>query len=123
MIEAVNQITMENFKNHISTYIYFEETQEALMYESSANYITTMFREVRKYGGMCTAFVLLLKQSGTETESLKEYIGMSDAQTRYVGNVGSGVGLVKVDEKIIPIDLRIGKEHEIYKLISTNVHE
>ncbi len=85
--------------------------------EYSAKYLFSLWKKVRKQGGLCTGitqnvvdllknstvvtllenseFIELLKQSGTDAKKLSETLGISKTHLNYVTDTESGKGLLK----------------------------
>ena len=111
----------------------------------TAEYLQQLWKKVRKQGGLCTGitqnvidllssniattmlsnseFVVIMKQSGTDSEKMEEVLNVSAEQLRYVMNSPAGTGLIKCGSVIIPFDNQIGKNTELYKIYNTNIHE
>lgn len=145
MMEAIQQRIVENGKKGKATWLYIDEFHVLLNSEYSAKYLQQLWKKVRKQGGLCTGitqnvvdllqsytattmlanseFVVLLKQSNTDSSKMSEVIGVSDAQLRFVTNSQPGMGLIKCGNVVIPFDNQIGKDTSIYKLYNTNIHE
>ena len=68
-------------------------------------------------------FVVLLKQANTDSSKMAEFIGVSEAQLRFVTNTASGMGLIKCGSVVIPFDNQISKDTDLYRLYNTNIHE
>ena len=111
----------------------------------TAEYLQQLWKKVRKQGGLCTGitqnvidllssdiattmlsnseFVVLMKQSGTDSEKMAEVLNISEAQLKFVINSPAGCGLIKCGSAVIPFDNQIGKETELYQIYNTNIHE
>ena len=141
MMEAIQQRIVENGQKGKATWLYIDEFHVLLNSEYSAQ----LWKKVRKQGGLCTGitqnvvdllqnyvattilanseFVVLLKQSNTDSEKMSKVIGVSQAQLRYVLGSASGLGLIKCGSVVIPFDNQISKDTGLYKLYNTNIHE
>ena len=113
--------------------------------EYSAKYLQSLWKKVRKQGGLCTGitqnvvdllqnytattmlanseFVALLKQAPTDSQKLAKVIDISEAQLKYVVNSPSGMGLIKHGSIVVPFDNLIDHDNDLYKLFSTNLQE
>ena len=114
--------------------------------EYSAKYLYTLWKKVRKLGGLCTGitqnitdmlqnytavtmlgnseFIALLKQANVDSQELSRVAGIPEAQLRFVNHAPSGTGIIKHGSVCIPFDNRMGKEENpIYALFNTNLHE
>lgn len=54
---------------------------------------------------------------------MAEVIGVSEAQLRFVTNTSSGMGLIKCGSVVIPFNIQISKDTDLYRLYNTNIHE
>ena len=113
--------------------------------EFSGNFVYTLWKKVRKQGGMCTGitqnivdmlqsyigttilnnseFIALLKQSNLDSQELERVAGIPAAQLKYVSNSPAGTGIIKHGSVIVPFDSRMEKENKLYRLFNTNMHE
>ena len=111
----------------------------------TAEYLQQLWKKVRKQGGLCTGitqnvsnllsseiattmlsnseFVVVMKQSNMDSAKMAEALKVSEEQLRYVKNAPAGTGLIKCGSVVIPFDNQIGKDTELYKIYSTNIHE
>lgn len=113
--------------------------------EYASKFLFSLWKKVRKQGGMCTGitqnisdllqnyiattmlsnseFVVLLRQSVTDSKKLAEVLSISEAQLKYVVNSPAGTGLLKHGNTVVPFDNRIDKDTKLYQLFNTNIHE
>ena len=145
MMESIQQKIIENGVNGLATWLYIDEFHVLLESDYTAEYLQQLWKKVRKQGGLCTGitqnvidllssniattmlsnseFVVIMKQSGTDSEKMEEVLNVSAEQLRYVMNSPAGTGLIKCGSVIIPFDNQIGKNTELYKIYNTNIHE
>ena len=145
MLESISQRISENAKKGRATWLFVDEFHVLLDSEYSAKYLYALWKKVRKQGGLATGitqnitdllqnytattmlsnseFLVLLRQSVSDSKKLAEVLNISEAQLKYVVNSPSGTGLLKHGNSVVPFDNRIGKETELYKLFNTNLHE
>lgn len=145
MMESIQQKIIENGRKGKATWLYIDEIHVLLNAEYTSIYLQQLWKKVRKQGGLCTGitqnvvdllhnyiattmlsnseFVVLLKQSHTDSAKMAEVIGVSEAQLNFVNNCLPGTGLLKCGTVVIPFDNAIKKESPIYKLYNTNLHE
>ena len=146
MLETIKNKIYENFKKGKATWLYVDEIHILLNSPYSSEYLITLFKLVRKLGGICTGItqnvVDLLKDEGTATLIsnseytvflkqavpdaelvLKTFIGMNRAQLSYVTAAQPGTGLIRFGSTVVPMDNRIEKNSPIYRIYNTNLHE
>ncbi len=115
-------------------------------YGYGAKYLYTLWKKVRKLGGLCTGitqnivdmlqnytavtmlgdseFIALLKQANVDRIELSRVAGIPQSQLKFVNNSPSGTGIIKYGNVCIPFDNRMSKEENpIYELFNTNLHE
>lgn len=146
MLENISARIAENSKKGKATWLFIDEFHTVLDKEYSAKYLYTLWKKVRKLGGLCTGitqnltdmlqnytavtmlgnseFIALLKQANVDSRELSKVAGIPEAQLRFVNNSPSGTGIIKHGSVCIPFDNRMGKEENpIYALFNTNLHE
>lgn len=145
MLEAISTRIAENAKKGRATWLFIDEFHVLLEREYSTKYLYSLWKKVRKQGGLCTGitqnisdllhnnvittmlsnseFIVLLKQSATDTEMLSEVLHISEAQLKYAENNPSGTGIMKHGNIVVPFDNRIEKNTKLYRLFNTNPHE
>lgn len=146
MLENISARIAENAKIGRATWLYIDEFHTVLDKEYSAKYLYTLWKKVRKLGGLCTGitqnivdmlqnytavtmlgnseFIALLKQANVDSLELSRVAGIPQSQLRFVNNSPSGTGIIKYGNVCIPFDNRMSKEENpIYALFNTNLHE
>ena len=146
MLENISARIAEDAKKGKATWLFIDEFHTVLDKEYSAKYLYTLWKKVRKLGGLCTGitqnitdmlqnytavtmlgnseFITLLKQANVDSQELSRVAGIPEAQLRFVNNSPSGTGIIKHGSVCIPFDNRMGKEENpIYALFNTNLHE
>lgn len=146
MLENISARIAENAKIGRATWLYIDEFHTVLDREYSAKYLYTLWKKVRKLGGLCTGitqnivdmlqnytavtmlgnseFIALLKQANVDSQELSRVAGIPEAQLRFVDNSPSGTGIIKYGSTCIPFDNRMEKEkNPLYALFNTNLHE
>lgn len=128
-----------------ATWLYIDELHVLLDKQLAAKFLESLWKKVRKLGGICTGitqnvidilrnpisatmvnnseFTLIMKQSPKDKEKILEAIEISEAQLRYVTHAQSGTGLLRHGDVIIPMDARMEKTSLMYQLFNTNMHE
>ncbi len=146
MLENISARIAENAKKGKATWLYIDEFHTVLDREYSAKFLFSLWKKVRKLGGLCTGitqnlvdmlqnytamtmlgnseFIALLKQSNIDSQDLSRVAGIPEAQLKYVDNSPSGTGVIKYGSTCIPFDNRMEKEdNPLYALFNTNLHE
>ncbi len=147
MLESISRKIAENAKIGRATWLYIDEMHTLFGedMEFSGNFVYTLWKKVRKQGGMCTGitqnivdmlqsyigttilnnseFIALLKQSNLDSQELERVAGIPAAQLKYVSNSPAGTGIIKHGSVIVPFDSRMEKGNNLYKLFNTNMHE
>ena len=146
MLENISARIAENAKKGRATWLYIDEFHTVLDREYSAKFLFSLWKKVRKQGGLCTGitqnlvdmlqnytamtmlgnseFIALLKQSNVDSQELSTAAGIPEAQLKYVDNSPSGTGIIKYGNTCIPFDNRMEKEaNPLYALFNTNLHE
>ena len=146
MLENISARIALNAKKGKATWLFIDEFHTVLDKEYSAKYLYTLWKKVRKLGGLCTGitqnitdmlqnytavtmlgnseFIALLKQANVDSQELSRVAGIPEAQLRFVNHAPSGTGIIKHGSVCIPFDNRMGKEENpIYALFNTNLHE
>lgn len=128
-----------------ATWLYIDELHVLLDKNLAARFLESLWKKVRKLGGICTGitqniidilknpisstmvnnseFTAIMKQSPKDKEKILESIEISEAQLRYVTHAQSGTGLLRHGDAIVPMDVRVEKDSPIYRLFNTNAHE
>ena len=140
------QVYVSRVLANIRTWLYIDEFHTVLDREYSAKFLFSLWKKVRKQGGLCTGitqnlvdmlqnytamtmlgnseFIALLKQSNVDSQELSTAAGIPEAQLKYVDNSPSGTGIIKYGNTCIPFDNRMEKEaNPLYALFNTNLHE
>ncbi len=146
-------VVLDNILNRITqnramgknTFIFIDEIYLLFLHEYSANFLTTLWKRVRKYGAFCTGitqnvddllqshtartmlanseFVVMLNQASTDRMELAELLNISDLQLSYVTNVDAGNGLMKVGSSLVPFTDKFPRNTKLYRLMSTKPGE
>lgn len=146
MLENIKQRIITNFKKGRATWLYVDEFHEIIDKPFSRTYFISLWKKVRKLGGLCTGitqnvvevlkdpmtstlvanseYTLFLKQADTDADALDTcFKNISKAQIKYATNATPGTGLVRFGNTIIPFDNRIDKSNPVYDVYNTNMHE
>lgn len=149
MLETIKAKVAKNKREGKATWLYVEEFQTLLGSEFATKYLDSVWKQIRKDGGLCTAiaqqinkilddpgtedmisnseFIILMKQGVKDTERLANVLGISEEQFKYVTNNQPGSGLMKHGSVVIPFDNEFTETEKqkdpIYKAFNTNPHE
>lgn len=146
MLENIKQRIIKNFKRGRATWLYVDEFHVLIGRPFSRNYFISLWKQVRKLGGLCTGitqnvvevlkdpmtstlisnseYTVLLKQASPDAAALKRaFENISDAQIKYTINAEPGTGLIRFGNTIIPFDNSIAKDNPVYDVYNTNMHE
>lgn len=141
-----NRITKNREEGRL-TYIFIDEISLLFGHEYSAQYLSRLWRRVRKYGAGCcgilqnasdfglsenarvtiknSQFVIIMNQHSDEADNLYELFQVSPEQLDYVTNVSYGKGLIYINETgaLVPFTNSYPKEASLYKVMSTKARE
>ena len=139
-----NQISRNRIKGK-RTYIIIDELHVLFSQQRSGEVTNSLWKRVRKYGGMCTGLtqnvselldskeartlisnselIVMLCQSSDDQEILSDLLDISSEQIAYVDNSEPGCGLLKVDKAIVPFNCTIPKDTLLYKTITTKFED
>ena len=128
-----------------TTWFYVDEMHLLLKEEQTAAYTVEIWKRFRKWGGVPTGItqnvkdllaspeilnifensdcIIMLNQAGGDREILAKQLGISPHQLSYVTQSGEGEGLVFYGNTIIPFVDRFPKDTELYKIMTTKLHE
>lgn len=67
--------------------------------------------------------IIMLNQSSTDRERLAKLLNISEMEMAYITNVGSGEGLIRVRNSLIPFRNKFPKDTELYRLMTTKFGE
>ncbi len=114
-------------------------------YKYTSEFIYKLWKRIRKYGGCATGItqnveellendkarlmlanselIIMLNQSATDRERLSEILNISEMEKGYITNVGSGEGLIRVRNSLIPFRNKFPKDTQLYRLMTTKFNE
>ena len=130
------------------TYIYIDEIHLyfAPGQETSAQFIASLYKRARKYGGACTgitqnvsdmidhpiakkiisecSMVIVLNQPSEEARAaIKNTLNLSDSIMQYIISAPVGQGIFYTGEQAVPFYSRFPKDNDIYPLLTSNMTE
>lgn len=136
---------IENQSKNIRTWFYIDEFHVLTKTQSSAEFLQSIWKRARKWGGVPTAitqnvedllkseasraiinnceFILMLSQSPIDRSSLASMYHISNAQLNYITNSPPGQGLIYNGEAIIPFIDNFPKDTKLYEIMSTKPGE
>lgn len=140
----INRIS-KNRKTGKRTYIFIDEIYLLFKYKYTSEFIYKLWKRIRKYGGCATGItqnveellendkarlmlanselIIMLNQSSTDRERLAKLLNISEMEMEYITNVGSGEGLIRVRNSLIPFRNKFPKDTELYRLMTTKFEE
>ena len=139
----LNRITMNRAKGK-NTFLFIDEIYLLFQHEYSANFLSTLWKRVRKYGAFCTGitqnvddlmqnhtartmlanseFVIMLNQAATDRSQLAELLMISHDQLSHINNADAGCGLMKVGSALVPFVDHF-PHNSLYRLMTTKPGE
>lgn len=126
-------------------WFYIDEIYLLFKTESSAEFLRTLYKRARKYGGIPTGltqnvadllendiartmisnceFILMLNQAPLDRKDLAMLLNISDTQLSYITNAGPGEGLIYTGSSIIPFKNTLPKDTKMYEAMTTKLEE
>lgn len=146
MLEYIKSRIIENFEKGTATWLYVDEFHVLCDKKYSKEYLASLWKTVRKLGGLCTGitqniidimkdketislvcnseYTMFLKQGAPDIKVILEnFESMSEAMTKYISNAAKGTGLIRFNNVVIPFDNTIESNSPIYDVFNTNFHE
>lgn len=145
ILDATWNRIRQNQESGKHTWIYFDEAHLLFQNEYAQNFLFSLYKQARKYGGIPTGmtqnivdmltnkeaitmlanseYLMLLNQAETDIRELKELYSLSDSQLNYVRNSKAGSGLIKYGGSILPFDDEFPRDTELYQLMTTKLEE
>lgn len=146
MMEYIKERVKKNYVENRATWLYIDEFHELLHYDETKIYLSTLWKELRSLGVLQTGltqnvgdmlednltmgmlenseFIMIFKQKDVAYDKLVSAIGISPEQVKYItSEAGSGRGLLKCGSIVVPFDMSIPEDTELYDIINTNPHE
>ena len=136
----LNRVT-RNREAGKQTFIFIDEIYLLFLHEYSAQFLSRLWKRVRKYGAYCTGitqnveevlqsqtartmlsnseFLVMLNQAATDRQELARLLHISERQLAYITDVPAGHGLLKVGNSLIPFENHFPKNTELYRLMTT----
>ena len=128
-----------------NTWVYIDEIYLLFQHEYSSNFLFTLWKRVRKYGGCCTGltqnvddllqshtartmlanseFLVMLNQASTDRMELAKLLSISENQLSYITGVDFGHGLIKCGNSLVPFQDNFPRNLSIYSALTTKASE
>ena len=145
VLEEIRSRIMGNFRRSRATRLIVDEFHRMTDRTYTAKRMNKIWKEVRKFGGLCTAitqnivdvtampeivtmisnseFFIFLKQGEKDADVISRLLGLSDNLLDKVTAADKGCGILKVGTKVVPFDNKIPKNLYLYSLLNTDFHE
>lgn len=136
---------ISNFEEGKWTWFYIDEFYLIMQKESSANYLSQIWKRARKWKGIPTAitqnvedmlkseqgrtiintspFVMMLAQAPMNRAQLGGMFDMSPEEEKYIATTKPGMGILRVKDNLIPFDDNFPKDNKLYKIMTTKPDE
>lgn len=143
--DAIWNKMIENKAKGKRTWFYIDEFYLLMAKESSANYISQIWKRARKWNGIPTAitqnvedmlkseqartvinnsqFTTILQQSPINRRQLSELLGLTAEEQKYISTSKPGMGLLKIGEDVIPMNDDFPRDTNLYKIMTTKPDE
>lgn len=134
-----------NHEKNKRTWIYIDEFYIMMQRDSSASYISQIWKRARKWDGFPCAitqnvedmlksedartiinncsFIILLGQAPLNKQQLSNMYSLSSVEQKYISSAKPGMGLIYTNENIIPVNDDFPKNTKLYKLMTTRPDE
>lgn len=145
ILDSVLNRISKNRKKGKRTYIFIDEIYLLFKYQYTSEFVYKLWKRIRKYGGCATGItqnieeildnkdarlmlsnselIIMLNQSASDRERLADLLNISEMEMKYITNVSSGEGLIRVRNSLIPFRNRFPKDTELYALMTTKLEE
>lgn len=139
-----NQIVEGRTKGQ-NVWFYVDEIYLLFTSDSSAEFLRTLYKRARKYGGIPTGitqnvadlldndiartmisnceFIQMLNQAPLDRKDLAALLNISPTQLSYITNAGPGEGLIYTGASIVPFKNDLPKDTKMYRAMTTTLSE
>ena len=136
---------IENSSKGKRTWFYIDEFYLMMQKKTSADYISQIWKRARKWNGYPTAItqnvedmlksenartvinnsslVMLLSQAPLNRRQLSDMFGLSPTEEKYISSGKPGMGILSINNNIIPFNDDYPKHTKLYKIMSTKPDE
>lgn len=148
MLVILDQIWNRVTSNRLlgkKTWIVVDEAHLLFSNPFSAQFLSSLWKRARKYGGICTGitqnvedllesdlarkmlsnsdYIMMLNQATSDRAKLAELLHISANQLGYVTGANAGCGLLFAGKAIIPFEDRFPNDTQLYKMMTTRLDE
>ena len=145
ILDSIWNKIVQNRKLGKNTWFYVDEIYLLFKNEISAEFLNTLFRRARKYGGVPTGltqnvtpllesptardmlqncnFIQILNQAAPDREQLRTLLNLSDYQLNYITSAPKGQGLIYTGKNTVPFYSQFPKDNSIYRCITSDMKE
>ena len=146
-LSYIRQKIIKNSAEGRCTWLYIDEFHTLMDKKYSRKYFISLYKKVRKLGGLCTGITQNVSDTVFDKDTAKllsnsEYTmflrmgpgdadviidafdgKLTEAHLKYIDNAAPGTGLIRFGNIVIPMDNRIDKDNIIYDIFNTNFQE
>ena len=146
-LSYIRQKIIKNASEGRFTWLYVDEFHELLDKKYSRKYFISLWKKVRKLGGLCTGitqnvsdavfdkdtakllsnseYTMFLRMGPGDSDVILDAFDgkLTEAHLKYLDNAAKGTGLIRFGNVIIPMDNRIDKDNIIYDIFNTDFQE
>jgi type IV secretory pathway VirB4 component len=145
VLDAIMNRISQNFAKGKRTWVAIDEITVLFANQHSSHYMDTLWRQVRKFGGLITGmtqnvstllesqtardmlsnseFIVMLNQAALDRGELAKLLGISETQLSYITNPDEGRGLLRCGSSIVPFEDKFPKDTQLYRLMTTKPDE
>lgn len=127
------------------TWIVIDEAHLLFNNQFSAQFLSSLWKRARKYGGICTGitqnvedllesdlarkmlsnseYIMMLDQFATDRNKLGQLLNISSNQLSFVTNANPGQGLLIAGNSVVPFIDNFPVDTKLYKMMTTNPNE
>ena len=146
-------IVLDSILNRISrnraagkrTFLFIDEIYLLFLHQYSSEFLFKLWKRVRKYGACCCGItqnvddllhsstartmlansesVVMLNQFATDRVELADLFNLTGEEITHITNSTPGHGLLRIGESVVPFDLKIPSDTQLYKLMTTKPGE
>lgn len=147
ILSYIRQKIIKNAARGVATWLYVDEFHLLMDKKYSRMYFISLWKKVRKLGGLCTGitqnvsdvtfdketdklianseYTMFLRMGvGEDKFIVDKFEGrITNAHLKYIQNAEPGTGLIRFGNVVIPMDNRIEKGNIFYDIFNTNFYE
>ena len=136
---------IQNYMKGKRTWFYVDEFHLMMQKPTSSAYLAQIFKRARKWRACPTiitqnvedvlknedartiinncSFITLLQQSPMNKMQLSAMLNISVEEQKYISSGKSGMGLLRIQEDIVPFDDKFPKNTKLYQIMTTKPNE